>query len=53
MREGSGTVHLFVNRKGRDRQGFVEAETAFLRKYILRENDVRMPATGIGEIDRQ
>ena len=51
LKKAGGTVHLFVNRKGRDRQGFVEAETAFLRKYILGEKDVRMPLTGIEDID--
>ena len=53
LKKAGGTAHLFVNRKGRDRQGFVAAETAFLRKYILGEKDIEMPPTGIKEIDSQ
>jgi acetyl esterase/lipase len=46
-----GTAELFINRKGKG--GSDAAEEAFLRKYLLGEKGVKMPPSGLEEIEAE
>ena len=55
FKEKGGTAELFINfkkkEKGKTSGAFDAAEEAFLRKYLLGEKGVKMPPSGLEEIE--